>query len=314
MNIIFFGSSEFAVKPLEALIKRGYNICCVVTQPDRKKGRHLHLEGTAVKQLAREHQLKVLQPVNINSPEALLFLRKLEADLFVVISYGQILSGQVLLAPKLFAVNAHASLLPKYRGAAPINWAIIRGEKTSGISIIKMTEKMDAGPIIAQKSLNIEDGDDASSLEEKLSALAADMIVACIESIKNNSYKLTPQPTQGISLAPKLRKNDGLIDWDKTAQEINNLVRACVKWPGAFTHYKGKLLKIYKAQVTKPQSHKTTSKPGEIIWISKEEIVVATQEGALRILELQPEGKRRMLTAEFISGHKISSGENFSKT
>jgi len=305
MNIIFFGSGKFAVSSLRALAVAGYHISCVVTQPDRQKGRGLHLEATAVKTVASEYNLQVYQPEDINTDEVTKFLKSLNSDLFVVVSYGQILSEEVLNIPGIFAINAHASLLPKYRGAAPINWAIIKGEKTTGVSIIKMAKKMDAGPIIVQKSLEIEEADTSLTLENKLSELAWQTVIDSLLSIANNNYKLTPQDENRATLAPKLKKEDGLIDWNKSAQEICNLIRGVINWPGAFTYYKGKLLKIYKARVCLLASLPVSQFAGEIISASKENILVATGKDSLEILELQLEGKRRMKVAEFISGHKI---------
>ncbi len=313
MNIIFFGSAQFAAPSLKAIITGGHKISCIVTQPDRQRDRGLHLEGTPVKAVASESGIQIYQPEDINSNEAIKFLKGLKPDLFIVISYGQILSRSVLDIPKIFAINAHASLLPKYRGAAPINWAIIRGEKNSGVSIIKMTEKMDAGPIIAQKLINIENEDTAVTLEGKLSLLAAKTLLDTLEPIKTNNYNLINQVENMVSFAPKLKKEDGLINWNKSACEICNLIRGVINWPGAFTYYKGKLLKIYKARVSSQVREFASSNPGEILEASKEGIVVFTGKGNIIIEELQIEGKRRMKVEEFIAGHKISVGEILGK-
>jgi methionyl-tRNA formyltransferase len=309
MNIIFFGSSQFAVPTLEAIIKSGHEVACVVTQPDRKKGRGLHLETTAVKSVAQAFGLKIYQPESINTEGAIKFLKELNPDLFVVVSYGQILSKNILDVPRMFAINAHASLLPKYRGAAPMNWAIIKGEVNTGVTVIKMAEKMDAGRIISQKAIDILDGDDAITLEDKLSDIAAKLIIQTLESIKNNDYRFIPQDESEVNFAPKLKKEDGLINWDKPARDIFNLIRGCLPWPGAFTYYKGKLLKIYKARVSSQVLEFASSNPGEILETSKEGIVVFTGKGNIIIVELQIEGKRRIKVEEFIAGHKILPGE-----
>jgi len=310
MNIVFFGSSKFAVPALGAIINAGYRIDCVVTQPDRKKGRGLHVEGTEVKKIAKSKGLKIYQPQCINTGEAISFLKELNPDLFVVISYGQILSQEILDIPKLFAINAHASLLPKYRGASPISCSIINGDKQTGVTIMKMTEDMDAGPAILQKKITIEDNDTISVLEEKLSVLAADLVIEALELIEGNKYKLIPQDSKQISFAPKLKKEDGLIDWSKPADGICNLIKGCFSWPGAFTYYKGKLLKIYKAQLISSSAHQLISSPGKIVEVSKHQIIIATGKGSLSIQELQIEGKRRMTAQEFVSGHKIKQGDN----
>jgi len=311
MNIVFFASSHFALPSLESLIKSGHRISCVVTQPDKKKGRGLHLSGTTVKALAKGYNLALYQPQNINTAEAISFIKDLLPDLFIAISYGQILSKELLGIPKIFSMNLHGSLLPKYRGAAPINWAIIKGEKTTGVTVIKMEEKMDAGPIILQKKQDILDEDTCVSLEDKLSHLAAELLLAALGAIEKNNYRLTPQDTAGVSFALKLKKSDGLIDWKSSAKQIRNLIRGCIDWPGAFTFYKKKLLKIYKAKSSWAIDSMLPKTAGEIIEVAKNQVVVATGKGSLIIEELQIEGKRRMTVREFISGHKIKAGEAF---
>ncbi|MDP3732029.1 MAG: methionyl-tRNA formyltransferase [Candidatus Omnitrophota bacterium] len=313
MNIVFFGSSHFAVASLKALKNSGHKVSCVVTQPDKKQGRGLSIGATAIKELAREFNLKIFQPENINIPEAIKPLKGLNPDLFVVIAYGQILSSGIFNIPKIFSLNVHASLLPKYRGAAPINWAIIKGEKIAGITVIKMTKEMDAGPIIQQKETEISNLDTSITLEDKLSGLATQLLLSTLLSIEDNNYNLIPQDENEVSFAPKLKKEDGRIDWNKAACDIYNLIRGCISWPGAFTNYKGKLLKIYKARVSSQVSKFASSNPGEILEATKEGIVVATGKDNLIIEELQIEGKRRMRAEEFIAGHKVCIGEIFNK-
>lgn len=313
MNIIFFGSSNFAVPSLKVLTENGYKISCVVTQPDRKKGRGFHLEGTAVKTLCDKTGIEIYQPEAINTSASIKFLKSLSPDLFIVVSYGQILSQEVLEIPKIFAINVHASKLPKYRGAAPINWAIIKGEKITGVTIIKMTQGLDAGAIILQEILDIKDEDTVITLEDELSKKAAGLLIDALKSIENKTYNLTPQQEDKVSFAPKLKKGDGLINWEKSAQDINNLIRGCLGWPGAFTYYNGKLFKVYKAKISPQVSEFAGFSFGEITHISKEGITVAAGGGNLIIEELQLEGKRRMMVEEFIAGHKICAGEMLGK-
>ncbi|MBN1913482.1 MAG: methionyl-tRNA formyltransferase [Candidatus Omnitrophica bacterium] len=312
MNIAFFGSSHFAAASLEALIKGKHKIVCVVTQPDSKKGRGLHMASTAIKDIAAKQGLELYQPESINSADSESFLKQLGPDLFIVIAYGQILSKAVLEIPSLFTVNVHASLLPLYRGAAPVNWSIIRGEKKTGVSVLKMEEKMDAGPLILQKIAGITEDDTAISLEEKLSKLAAQSLSECLSLIESNSIEFIQQDENSVSFAPRLKKKDGLISWDKPAETIYNLVRGCYGWPGAFSFYKGKLLKVHRAKAY-PLSFRAqpSVSAGEIIRIDKEGILVASKDSALLIEELQEEGKRRMIASEFIAGHRISVGEKF---
>jgi methionyl-tRNA formyltransferase len=311
MNIVFFGSSHFAVPSLQALLSTKRDLLCVVTQPDKKKGRGLHVEGTAVKAVAASAGIRTYQPARINTLESALFLKELKPDLCIVIAYGQILAKEILEIPRICFINAHASLLPDFRGAAPINWAIIRGKKSTGVTIMKMAEKMDAGPIISQRTIDIEDNDTAVSLEGKLSILAAELLIESLDEIKNDKYTLTPQDEKLVTFAPKLKKEDGLIRWDRPAEEIHNLIRGCLGWPGAFTHYKGKVLKICDAADTSLSGYDGMGKPGQIVEVSKGSIIVATGKGELMIKELQPEGKRIMKAAEFLAGHKISVSDRF---
>jgi len=316
MNIIFLGSAQFAVPSLEILLKTKHKISCVVTQPDKKKGRGLHLEGTPVKLAASGAGLKIYQPGDINSSEEIEFLKSFGVDLVIVIAYGQILSKAALSIPRIFCINSHASILPKYRGAAPINWAIIMGEETTGVTIMKLEEKMDAGPVIAYKEMNIANDDTADSLENKLSYLAAELLINSLNLIEEKKFQLIPQDNKAATFAPKLKKRDGLINWDKPAGEIYNLIRGCFPWPGALTYYNGKLVKIFKARVTKSPPHGDFLRPpsrgaGEIAEVTKNGILIITKEDNLLIEELQIEGKKRMSVEEFISGHKIQAGEKF---
>ena len=310
MRIVFFGSAHFAVPSLELLIKSPCEICAVVTQPDKKKGRHLHLGPTDIKSVAQKAGLEIFQPENINYPDSIKYLNSLSADLFVVIAYGQILSQAVLDIPKEFSINLHASLLPKYRGAAPINWAVINGEKTTGVSIIKLIRKMDAGPVLMYKEVPITKTDDSIILEDKLRKLGAELLIEALKSIKDKTYKLTEQDEKKVVLASKLRKDDGCIDWNKTTDEIYNKIRGCLPWPSAFTCYRGKLLKVYKAKAEQDLALPDSLKIGEA-FIDKNRVVVKTGNGVLAIEELQLESGKRMSVKDFIHGHKIKSGDIF---
>lgn len=268
---------------------------------------------TLIKGIAEKYSLRLYQPAGINTAESVNFLEKFQPDLFVVIAYGQILSQEILDVPRLFAVNLHASLLPGYRGAAPINWAVIRGEQVTGITVIKMAREMDAGPIIFKKDITIEREDTALTLEDKLSKLAAGVLLPVLEDIENNRYILAPQENQKATFAPKIKKEDGEIDWNNSAQAISGLIRGCLGWPGAFTCFKGELLKIHKAKVMPSPDAASGLEPGQIIRLDKEGIPVATKSGVLLIEELQIEGKRAMGAWEFICGHKIFPGDKFGK-
>ena len=309
MKIIFLGSDNFAVAPLKALVSTGHDICLVVTQPDRKKGRGMRLLPTAFKESAQGLKLKLFQPSDINCDDSIRFLKGFSPDIFVVIAYGQKLSPAVLSIPKIMALNVHASLLPKYRGAAPINWAIINGETKTGNSLMKIAPEMDAGAVIMQKEMDILGSDTAVSMAEKLSFDGASLLAEGIEAIKNGKYDLKEQDRAKVSFAPKLKKTDGLINWERSAPEINDLVRGCLNWPGAFTYYKGRILKIFSSKAVKEETAHDFGLPGQVISTSDRMLTIATGKGDLSISELQLEGKKRMSTEEFIRGNKISAGE-----
>ena len=312
MKIIFFGSAHFAVLALEALIKADHEVVCVVTQPDKQKGRHLQLAATEVKHTALSAGLKIFQPQDINSKESVKFLTSLEADLLIIVAYGQILSQEVLDIPKLMPVNIHASLLPRYRGAAPINWAIINGDKKTGITIMHVTLKMDSGPVIMQQEIKIEDQDTSSSLEEKLSFCGAALLMEALLKIDNRNYRLVEQDEDKVVYAPKMKKETGLIDWTDSAVNIHNQIKGVMPWPGAFTSYRQKLLKIFQAQVL-PIFPNHQPQAGEVIRASKQGIVVACGRGFLEVKELQLEAGKRMSAQNFVIGHKLAAGEILGK-
>jgi methionyl-tRNA formyltransferase len=310
MRIVFFGSAHFAIPALQALIKSGHELVCVVTQPDKKRGRHLHVSGTDIKSMAAVAKLKTFQPEDIKAKESVEFLKKLDADLFVIVAYGQILSQEVLDIPKIMPVNIHASLLPRYRGAAPINWAIINADKKTGVSIMYVSRKMDSGPVILQKELKIEDSDTAITIEDKLRLLGADLLMDALKIIDERNYKLLEQDEDKVILAPKLRKEDGLIDWSAPAAAIHNQVRGVLPWPGAFTFFRGKMLKIFQTEVLPIfPNHKPV--PGEVVRADKHGIVVACGRGFLSLKELQLEAGKRMPAQSFIVGHKFKAGDVF---
>ncbi len=283
----------------------------MVTQPDRKKGRGLRASETVIKKFARESGCFVLQPESVNAHEAIEALRAINPELFVVIAYGQILSQKLLDIPKIMPLNIHGSLLPSYRGASPINHALLNGDKETGNTAIKMSAAMDAGPILMQNKYPITGSDTFFTLEDRLSLMAADLLIDAITAIKNKSYTLIDQDENKKTFAPKLIKEDGLIRWNNQPENIYNQIRSCLGWPDAFTYYKGKLLKVFKARVTDAGGSCATGAAGEIVSVSKEGIAVATAKGVLLIEELQLEGKRKMRASEFISGHKIQAGEFF---
>ena len=238
MRIVFFGSSKFALPFLKKLIESGHEVVCVVTQPDKKGGRGMHLSITPVKDSAEQFGLKIYQPSDVKASEVREYLKKFSADLFVVIAYGQILPQEILDIPKFFSVNVHASLLPKYRGAAPLNWSIIKGEKTTGVTVIKMDSSMDTGPVISQEKVLLNEADTAQSLGERLSNIGSELLLDTIKSIEEGKFELTPQNASEATMAPKMKKENGMIDWSVSAESIFNLVRGCC-WLAGSIHIFG---------------------------------------------------------------------------
>ena len=252
--------------------------------------------------------MEVYQTEKIGDPGSIEYLTKKAADLFVVIAYGQILPEVVLGIPRVFSINVHASLLPKYRGAAPINWALIRGEKTTGVSVIKMTKEMDAGPLLLQRSIGIVESDDALSLEQRLSAEAAEVLMEGLGQIEQGKFGLSPQDQKEVTFAPRLNRDDGLIDWGKPAGEVINLVRGCMGWPQAFTYLEKKVLKVFSAEISNQEALKSFS-AGQVNQVSNHGVSVVTGMGCILIKELQLEGKKRMKAEDFILGHNLSVGD-----
>ncbi|MFH2138392.1 MAG: methionyl-tRNA formyltransferase [Candidatus Omnitrophota bacterium] len=305
MKIVFFGSSEFAVESLKKLIDK-YDVVAVFTRPDRPKGRHLHLSKTPVKIYTEERGLTLLQPEDAGSAESILQLKSYAADLFVVVSYGTILSKQVLEIPGQCCINVHASLLPRWRGAAPINRAVMSRDEQTGVSIIRMNEAMDAGDVILTKSISIGE-DDSIVLFDKLAKLGAEALIQAVDQIIAGTAQFIPQDENEITIAHKLKKSGGLIDWQNKALDIHSQVRGLLPWPCAFAYYKEKFLKILKTSVA--DSNKGFS-AGEIIAADqKEGIIVACGEGAILIEQLQIEGRRAMSAHDFLLGHKMIPGE-----
>lgn len=306
MRIVFFGSSAFAVSSLERLLNSQHDVQAVVTQPDRKKGRNLKLTATPVKALAESKKIKIFQPQGIADPASIKHLKSFRADLFIVVAFGEILTGSVLEIPRLYSINLHASLLPKYRGAAPINWAIINGEKTTGLSIIRMNEKMDAGDIILQRKIEIEKGDTSETLGGKLADLGAILLLDAIRFIEQDKIEFKKQDEKNITFAPKLKKDDGFIDWTKSAAEIHNKVRGTIPWPGAYTYFNDKKISIWKAQVLDGKAN-----PGEVAEAEKK-LIVGTGGGLLQIDKIQIEGKKPMETSDFLRGQReLKKGSGF---
>ena len=309
MKIIYMGTPDFAVAPLEAILKAGHEVTAVVTQPDRQKGRGREVQYSPVKECALSYGIPVLQPLKIKEKDAVEELRKYPADIFVVAAFGQLLSEEILNMPRLGCINIHASLLPAYRGAAPIQWCVINGEEKTGVTIMQMAKGMDTGDILLQKEVVLDEKETGGSLFDRLMETGAELIVEVLPKIEAGELTPVVQKEELATYAGKITKDMGNIDFAKSAVTIERLIRGLNPWPSAFTHYKGKILKIWEADVVSECANAENPGPGTVIAMDKESFTLATGEGALRIRSLQPEGKKRMSCAEFMRGYEVKVGE-----
>ncbi len=308
MNIVFMGTPDFALPTLKQLHESTHNVQLVVTQPDRPKGRGRESTPPPVKQFAVENGLPTLQPEKSTDPKVVQTLSELNADIFIVVAFGQILKENLLALPRYFCMNLHSSLLPKYRGAAPINWAIINGESETGVTTMKMDAGLDTGDILLADRVPIHFEEDAQSLHDTLATKGASLVLETLRQLEARTLKPLSQNSSLSSYAPKLKKEDGLIDWDNPALTIHNRVRGLSPWPGAFSYLGPKRLSIRKTEITVGEP---SDIPGDIIRTSDRGIEVGTRDGRIIITELQPEGKKRMSAKSFLAGHKIVSGTKF---
>lgn len=305
MKIIFMGTPDFAVGTLEAIIEAGHEVLLVVTQPDKPKGRSGALQYTPVKECALAHGIEVFQPTKIRLEENVEFLRKYEADIFVVAAFGQILPKSILDMPKYGCINVHASLLPKYRGAAPIQWAVINGDPVTGVTIQQMDIGVDTGDIILTKELAISEEETGGGLFDKLAVVGAEACIEALEQIANGTATRTPQNHAEATHVSMISKEFGNIDWDKSAAEIERLIRGLNPWPSAYTKLDGKTFKIWKAKVVSAENEYAT---GCIIHVGKGQMEVQTGNGVLSLLEVQLEGKKRMEVDAFLRGYHVDEG------
>ena len=331
MKIIFMGTAELSCASLESLTRdKQFSVAAVVTQPDKPKGRDLKLQPSPVKSLALKLNLPVLQPERARDESFIAKLRELKPDLIVVVAYGHILPPAILELPAFGCLNVHTSLLPTYRGAGPIQWAIANGETETGVTVMKMDAGLDTGPIVSQRRMPISPTDDSATLHDRLARLGAELLAQTIPDFVAGKIQPQPQPVDGVSHAPKIKKEDGHIDWNLPAKTIWNRLRAFTPWPGAFTFLPGEtepqiirattnpekslpiiipprppqMLKIWKAEIIF-----LSGNPGEILSADKSVIVVGCGQDALRVLELQREGGRRMSAADFLAGHVLTTGQ-----
>lgn len=297
------GTPDFSVPTLKALIESEHDIIGVITQPDKPKGRGKKIVFSPVKEVALKNNIPVFQPKKVKDKDFIEILKNLAPDIIVVIAFGQILSKEILDLPPYGCINVHASLLPKYRGAGPIQWAIINGEEKTGITTMYMDIGLDTGDIILKDEVIIEEKETGGSLHDKLSELGANTLIRTINAIKNGTAPRVPQNNNNSTYAPMLNKKLGQIDWTKDAISIERLVRGLNPWPSAYTYLQKKILKIWEANII---TIGTEMEPGTIVEVTKNNIIVQTGKGALSIKELQLQGKKRMRTEEFLRGYSVT--------
>ncbi len=311
MKLIFAGTPEFAAFALDALILARQEIVLVLTQPDRPAGRGMKSLMSPVKQLALSHHIDVLQPTTLRDPLVQESLRRIGADMMIVAAYGLILPQAVLDIPRLGALNIHASLLPRWRGAAPIQRALLAGDRETGICIMRMDAGLDTGPVLMQEATPVADTDTAQMLHDRLAAIGARLVVNVVENIEKGTLQAQPQPEQGATYAHKISKADAKIDWMETAEAIDRRIRAFSPFPGAHAVIKGVELKMWRAIPEQTDSPSPSLQPGQVLAAGPQGVIVACGRGVIRLLELQRPGGKRLATADFLRGYSIIPGDCF---
>ena len=311
MRIVFMGTQDFSVPTLKALVEAGHDVAAVVTQPDKPKGRGKEMQMTPVKVQALEYKIPVYQPVKVRDQAFIEVLRELEADAFVVIAFGQILPKAVLELPRYGCVNIHASLLPKYRGAAPIQWCVIDGEKETGITTMMMDVGLDTGDMLEKVVIPIDEKETGGSLHDKLSLAGGSLILSTLRKLEEGTAVRTPQTEEGTCYAKMLTKSLGDIDWNQDAVSIERLIRGLNPWPSAYTMWNGKTIKIWAADVIKDEAPANSLPCGGVALSDRHCLAVRTGDGLLSIKELQMEGKKRMDIEAFLRGYPIPAGDVF---
>ena len=305
MRIIFMGTPDFSVGTLEALVEAGYEVVLAVTQPDKPKGRGGKMQFTPVKETAMKYDIPVFQPKKVREPECIEELRKYHADVMVVVAFGQILPKEILEMTPYGCINVHASLLPKYRGAAPIQWAVINGEEVSGVTTMQMDEGLDTGDMIMKTEIVLDKQETGGSLFDKLSDAGAKLCVKTLKALEDKTAVWEPQGETTTAYARMLDKNMGNINWKDSAIQIERLIRGLNPWPSAYTDWDGKVMKIWEAEVAEVNSG---AEPGTIVKVEKDGFSVQTGEGQIKVKALQIPGKKRMEADAFLRGYKIEKG------
>ncbi len=302
MRVIFMGTPDFAVGTLGALIRDGHEVVLAVTQPDKPRGRGKEMQFSPVKKEAEKYGIPVFQPARIREAACIEYLKKYSADVIVVVAFGQIIPKEILEMPPYGCINVHASLLPKYRGAAPIQWAVIQGEKVSGVTTMRMDEGLDTGDMIGRTEIVLDEKETGGSLHDKLAEAGAQLCVRTLRELEAGTAVFEPQGDSPTAYAKMLNKKMGEIDWNRPAFEIERLVRGLNPWPSAYTDFGGKVMKIWAADVVSENSSKA---PGTVAKVEKELFCVQTGDGMLAVRELQMPGKKRMDTESFLRGNAV---------
>ncbi|MBE5905408.1 MAG: methionyl-tRNA formyltransferase [Lachnospiraceae bacterium] len=318
MKVIFMGTPDFAVPSLEKLIESKHEVVLVVTQPDKPRGRGNQVSFSPVKEVAVKAGIPVFQPDRIKTAESVAYLKEFDADVIVVVAFGQILSKEILDMPRYGCVNVHGSLLPKYRGAAPIQWAVLNGDKVSGVTTMRMDEGLDTGDIMMKEEYVLAEDETAGSLFDRLMECGARLLLETLQALEDGSVTYTPQNHEAATKTRLITKDMGHLDFDQTAEEIERFVRGMSPWPSAHTRLSGKTLKVWKCKVADAQEDERCKEhaaadcaTGEVVLVDKQHIFVKTGEGFLRLDEIQLEGKRRMSCEEFLRGYRVEERTSF---
>lgn len=310
MRIIFMGTPQFSVPALCALVEAGHDVIAVVTQPDKPKGRGKEVQMSPVKEKAVEYQIPVYQPVKARDPEFVQLLTDLTPDVIVVAAFGQLLPKSILTIPPYGCVNIHASLLPKYRGASPAQYAVINGERVSGITTMMMAEALDTGDMLDQEEVELDPKETGGSLLDKLGAVGEKLIVKTLKKMEKGTAVLIPQDESKMNYVGMIKKSMGNIDWTMEAVSIERLIRGLNPWPSAYTNWNGKTLKLWDADVVEKDYDGVC---GQVVETGKDYLIVKTGKGSLSIRELQLQGKKRMIAGDFLRGYKLLEGTVFEK-
>ena len=305
MRVLFMGTPDFAVPSLQVLLDNGYEVCAVYTQPDKPKGRGHRLQAPPVKELAQKYGIPVFQPKTLRTGDAVSNLAALRPDVIIVVAYGKILPLEVLELPRLGCINVHGSLLPKYRGAAPIQWAVLNGEKCSGVTTMFMGEGVDTGDILLQEQVLLDEEETAGELFDRLKEIGAQLLQKTMRRLEEGTLIRIPQKEEDATLAPMLSKDLACLDWKQPAEKLHNFIRGLNPWPSAYTDWNGKVMKIWEA---KDMEGETGKAPGTIVKIEKDGFLVQAGAGLLKILELQIPDKKRMKADAFLRGYQVEEG------